>query len=199
MVLQREDKGIAQGLLMVTSAKESHFWSPWYRFDDESAKAAVPHRPGVYEVRTDFEFGRLKGSSRLVTIGSAVPSLRTRLCRRRFRNTARYLNRAEKWLVQEGHILEFRYFPTTTAKEARRLEAERLIEYEYQHGELPPGNEALPLAIIIKEIEQKHGGRPAEETLRDLLRQHQSPDEVAPLLGTTKEIIHSLSIFWGIK
>jgi len=184
---------------MVTSAKENRSWSPWYRFDDESAKAAVPHRPGAYEVRTDFEFGRLKGSSRLVTIGSAKPSLRTRLCKQRFRNTVRYLNRAEKWLVYEGHILEFRYLPTATAEEARRLEAERLIEYECQHGELPPGNEVLPLSIIITEIEEKHGGRPAEETLRDLLRQHQSPDEVAYLLGTTKEIIHSLTVFWGIK
>ena len=115
---------------MVTSAKESLSWSSWHRFDDESAKAAVPHRPGVYEVQTDFEFGRLKGNSRLVTIGSAVPSLKTRLCRQRFRDTARYLNRAEKWLIHGGHILEFRYLPTITRNEARRLEAERLIEYE---------------------------------------------------------------------
>jgi hypothetical protein len=184
---------------MAGSAEGSRSWSPWYRFDDEQAKAAVPHRPGVYEVRTDFEFGRLKGSSRVVTIGSAVPSLRTRLCKQRFHNPARYLNRAEKWLVQEGHTLEFRYFAAITGEEARRFEAVRLIEYEYEHGELPPGNEDLPLSKITMDIERKHGGRPAKEILRDLLMQRRSPDEVAHLLGTTEEIIQSLIVFWGIK
>jgi hypothetical protein len=110
------------------------------------------------------------------------------------------LNRAEKWLIHEGHILEFHYLPTTTGNEARRLEAERLIEYEHEHGELPPGNEDLPLSIITKEIEQKHGGRPAKEILRDLLlRENRPADEVSRLLGTTKEVIHSLAIFWEIK
>jgi hypothetical protein len=184
---------------MIASTPESHSWSPWYRFDDELAKTAVPNKPGVCEVRTDFEFGRLKGSSSLVTIGSAVPSLKTRLYKQRFRNMARYLNRAEKWLVQQVHTLEFRYYPTTTAEEARRLEAERLIEYEYELGELPPGNEVLPLSVIKKEIEQKYGGKPAKETLRDLLRQNRMLDEVSRLLGTTQEIIHSLTIFWVIK
>ena len=184
---------------MVTSAKENSSWSPWCRPDDHLAKAAVPHGPGVYEIRTDFEFGRLKGSSRLVTIGSAKDSLWKRLCEQRFGNPVRYLNRAEKWLVYEDHILEFRYFPVTTEKEARRLEAERLFAYEYEHGELPPGNEVLPRSIIIKQIEQKGDGKSAEKTIRDLLRRHQSPKKVASVLGTTKEIIHSLAVFWGIK
>jgi len=184
---------------MVVSAPKSYSWSPWCRFDDEESKASVPNIPGVYEIRTDYEFGRLKGNSRLVAIGSAKKSLRTRLCRQRFRDTARYLNRVEKWLVKESHTLEFRYFPTATEKEARRLEAEWLFKYEYEHGELPPGNGVLPLSVIIKEIEQKHGGRSAQETLRDLLGQNQSLDDISRLLGTTKEIIYSLTIFWGIK
>ncbi len=125
--------------------------------------------------------------------------LRTRLCRQRFRDTVRYLNRAEKWLVQEGHILEFRYLPTASGKEARYLEALRLMGYEYEHGELPPGNEDLPLAIIRREIEQTHHGRPAEEILKDLLRQHQSPDRVAGVLGMPEDVICSLIVFWGIQ
>jgi len=184
---------------MVTSAKEKSSWSPWYRSDDHLAKAAVPHSPGVYEIRTDFEFGRLKGSSSLVTIGSAKDSLSKRLYEQRFGNPVRYLNRAEKWLVYEDHILEFRYFPVTTDKEARCLEAERLFEYECEHGELPPGNEVLPRSIIIKQIEEKGGGKSAEKTIKDLLRQQLTPKQVASILGTTKEIIHSLTVFWGIK
>jgi hypothetical protein len=57
----------------------------------------------------------------------------------------------------------------------------------------------LPRSIIIKQIEEKGDGKSAEKTIRDLLRQQQSPEKVASALGTTKEIIHSLAVFWGIK
>jgi len=195
------DGGLKKEAPIATSAEENRSWSFWYHIDDEQAKDALPHRPGVYEIQTDFEIGRLRGSSRVVTIGSAGPNLWQRLRQQRFHKTARcrYLNRAEKWLIHAGHSLEFRYLPTDTVEEARRLEAVRLIEYEYEHWELPPGNEDLPLSKITKGIEKKHGGRSAQELLRDLLKQRRSPDEVAHLLGTTKEIIHSLTVFWGIK
>jgi len=183
---------------MANEALRSYSWSAWHRFDAEVARATVPDEPGVYEVRTDFEFGRLKGNSPLVTIGSAVLSLRKRLCEQRFRNALRYLNRAEKWLVQASHTLEFRYATTASGKEARYLEALRLMEYENEHWELPPGNEALPLSVIRKQIEQKHG-RLTERTLRDLLEHDQSPDKVARTLGVPPPIINNLMVYWGIK
>ncbi|MBA7617957.1 hypothetical protein ES703_25275 [subsurface metagenome] len=34
-------------------------WSDWCLLGDEEAKKGVPHKPGVYEIRTNFEFGRL--------------------------------------------------------------------------------------------------------------------------------------------
>jgi len=184
---------------MVTLAKKDSSWSPWYQTDDDAAKAVLPHKPGVYEIRSDFEFGRVKGRSSLVSIGSAKDSLYKRLCEQRFGDWVRYMNRAEKWLVHEGHILEFHYLPVDTEKEARLLEAERLFAYECEHGELPPGNEVLPQSIIKQQIEERYGGRSAEKVIRELLREHQSLEQVASALGTTKEVVHSLTVFWGIK
>jgi hypothetical protein len=119
-------------------------WSEWYPIDLQSVTALVPDKPGVYEVRADFEFGRLKGHSRIVTIGSANRSLRQRLIRQRFANTERFMNRAEKLLYRAGHTLEFRYATTAGGQVARQMEAKRLEEYEKEHWELPPGNGQLP-------------------------------------------------------
>jgi hypothetical protein len=176
---------------MTTAVKENCSWSPWYDIDNQEAKDALPMTPGVYQVRTDFEIGRLKGSSRIVSIGSAAPSLRQGLREQRFHKTARwkYLDRAEKWLLHGGHTLEFRYLTTDDEKEARFLEDEYLLEYECEHWELPPGNERSPLPKIRKELEQKRVGKLAEGFIRDLLEQNWSPDEIARLLGTAKENI----------
>ena len=172
-------------------AKEKGPWSPWYDIDDEKAKDDLPTTSGVYQVRTDFEIGRLRGSSRIVSIGSGAPSLRQRLREQRFHATARsrYLNRAEKWLLHAGHRLQFRYLETDDKEEARYVEDKNLLQYECEHWELPPGNERSPLANIKKEFEQKCVGKLAQEFLRDLLKQGWSPDEVAGLLGTATENI----------
>ena len=176
---------------IATAAKEDRSWSPWYDIDNEKAKDALPTTPGIYEVRTDFEIGRLRVSSRIVSIGSGAPSLRQRLREQRFHKTARWgnLDRAEKWLLHGGHALEFRYLTTDDEKEARYLEDKHLLQYECEHWELPPGNERSPLSKIKKEFEKKRVGRLAQEFIRDLLKQDWSTDEVARLLGTAKENI----------
>ena len=119
-------------------------WSDWYPLDLQSLTVAVPDSPGIYEVRTDFEFGRLRGSSQMVWIGSAKRSLKQRLLRQRVSDPDRYLSRTEKWLRQAGHTLEFRYATAADGTTARRLEAEELRDYEEEHWELPPGNADLP-------------------------------------------------------
>ncbi len=119
-------------------------WSEWHPLDLQSLKVPVPNSPGIYEVRTDFEFGRLRGSSSIIYIGSATPSLKKRLLDERIGKPDRYLSRAEKWLRQAGHALEFRYATLANGPTARRLEADRLRECEEEHWELPPGNASLP-------------------------------------------------------
>jgi hypothetical protein len=172
---------------ITTSAKDRP-WSYWYDIDNDKAKDALPKTPGVYEVKTDYEIGRLRGSSKIVSIGSGAPSLWQRLREQRFHKTARwrYLDRAAKWLLRWDHTLKFRYLTTDDEKEARYLEDKLLLQYECEHWELPPGNERSPLPKIKEEIEQKRVGRLAQEFLRDLLKQGWSPDEVARILGTAK-------------
>lgn len=169
-------------------------WSPWHYLNVDTA---VPDEPGVYEIRTNLEFSRLRGSSSLVTIGSATVSLRKRLCEQRFNNAVRYQNRAEKWLTRAGYTLEFRFTTTGNSTEARFQEALRLMEYENEHWELPPGNEVLPVTAIRRYIEQRHG-RFTEKTLRELLEHHGSPDKVAGVLGVPHAVVENLLVYWGI-
>jgi len=80
---------------------------------------------------------------------------------------------------------------------ARHLEAVELIRYEYEHWELPPGNGNLPLSKITNHIQTSHSERAAQEVIKNLLRQHRSPDEIATLLNMPREIIYSLIVYWG--
>ena len=113
-------------------------WSPEYPLR-LSSQDVIPNSPGVYQVLTKTAFGRLKGSSRIVSIGSAKPSLRRRLAGERMKDPKRYLSRAEKWLLDAGHELWFR-FAITEAGAARTVETELFVEYEIEHWELPPSN-----------------------------------------------------------
>lgn len=184
---------------MARDATKEYRWSAWHPFNVEVANTSVPDKPGVYEVRSDVEFGRLKGSSPMVTIGSARASLRKRLCEQRISDPIRYQNRAEKWLAQAGrHILEFRYATTDSGKEARHLEALRLMEYENEHWELPPGNEVLPLSVITKYIQEKYG-RFTAKILKHLLEQYQSLDEIARALDVPPKVVSNLMVYWGIR
>lgn len=117
-------------------------WSNWYDFN--SLLAMVPDCSGIYEIRTDFEFGRLQGKSAVVYIGSAEKSLRERLIGQRCANPNRFLSGAEKLLSKAGHSLEFRYAVSSDAASARQLEVQQLTRYKEEHWELPPGNSVMP-------------------------------------------------------
>lgn len=116
-------------------------WSEWYPLSHQSL-ANLPDAPGIYEIRTDYEFGRLRGSSRVVYIGSAAqrgkPTLRKRLGQR-ITDPQGNLSGAEKLLQRAGHVLEFRFAKTKDRETARQMEIQRLTEYEEKHWETPPG------------------------------------------------------------
>ncbi len=183
---------------MAREATKQNRWSAWYLFNVAVANTSVPDQPGVYEVRADCEFGRVKGNSPLVTIGSAVASLRKRLSEQRIGDPIRYQNRAEKWLTQAGHELQFRYSTTDSGKEAKYLEAIRLMEYENEHCELPPGNEVLPLSAIRKHIQEKYG-RLTQKIFKQLLEHYQSLDEVACVLDVPPKVVINLMVYWGVR
>ena len=175
---------------------ENSKWSSWYSLDARVETTNVPDKPGIYEVKTDIIFGRLKGESSVVTIGSSGTSLRKRLCEQRIRNSVRYLNRAEKWLVQAKHSLEFRYVTTANREEARYLEVLRLLEYENEHWELPPGNDRLELSPLKKQIEQVCGVS-VEQMVQDLLQGKRLSDQAADMLNVSPAIIDNLVVYFG--
>lgn len=172
-------------------------WSNWYAIDD-AKHVNIPTEPGIYQIQTNFRIGRLRGESQIVSIGSAVPSLKTRLLDQRFGNRARYLNRAEKWLLSAGHQLEFRYSVTKNGIEARYLEAMLLLEYEYEHWELPPGNERLERGIICQQIEKKYD-KETSKIIHDLLIQNKSTSEIATILDLPEYVITSMIVIDAIK
>lgn len=82
-------------------------WSEWRQLLKQVVGEFVPDLPGIYEIRTDREFGRLKGTSRIVYIGSAArntPSLKRRLLGRISNGSL-----AEKRLWKHGGNLQFRF------------------------------------------------------------------------------------------
>ena len=136
-------------------------WSPEYPLR-LSSQDVIPDSPGVYQVLTKTAFGRLRGSSRIVSIGSATPSLRRRLAGERMKDPKRYLSRAEKWLLDGGHELWFR-FALTEAGAARAVETELFVEYETEHWELPPANNKnLPGPVTQCMLQDVHGRLPRQ-------------------------------------
>lgn len=116
-------------------------WSQWYPLSKQPIMN-IPDMPGIYEIRTDYEFGRVNGVSRIVYIGSAArggkPSLRKRLGGR-ITDPKNNLSGAEKLLVKAGHALEFRFATATDGTTARQMEIQMLTDYIREHWEPPPG------------------------------------------------------------
>jgi excinuclease UvrABC nuclease subunit len=119
-------------------------WSEWRELTKGSLES-VPESPGIYEIRTDYDFGRLKDKSNIVYVGRTGQgrNLKKRLSAR-VNNPGKFLSRAERFLLSEGHFLEFRFAVAECQEDAKRMEAERLAEYDREYWELPPGNSALP-------------------------------------------------------
>lgn len=182
---------------MTNESNEKYRWSDWYRFNDEKILATLPNEPGVYEVRTDFEIGRLRGSSSLITIGRAK-QLKERRDKQKVGDTTRYLNRAEKWLHRANHTLEFRYCVCSSFEETKYMEAIRQLEYESQHWELPPGNDRLELAPVKKRIKESLGIS-VEQMVGDLLQGKRDIESLAAETDVSPSIINNLLVYFGNK
>lgn len=180
---------------MTNESSDKYNWSDWHRFDDEKVLAALPNEPGVYEVRTDFEIGRLQGSSSLVTIGRAK-KLKERREKQKVHDTVRYLNRAEKWILRANHALEFRYSICGSFEKAKYMEAIRQLEYESQHRELPPGNDRLELSPVKNRIKELFGIS-IEQFAGDLLQGKLEVSHVADKLNISPTIINNLIVYFG--
>ncbi|MFC2039856.1 hypothetical protein ACFLTW_01600 [Chloroflexota bacterium] len=179
---------------MTDEISSQYIWSDWYCYNDETMLVNLPDNSGIYEVRTDFEIGRLQGSSSIVTIGRAK-NLKERRCQK-VADPIRYLNRAEKWLLQYSHVLEFHYCVCSNFEEAKYKEVIRQLEYEGQHWELPPGNDRLettPLNKIILDI----FGMSKEKLAEELFHGRLEAIQVAKCLQVPMDIINNFVVYWG--
>jgi hypothetical protein len=86
-------------------------WSQWYPLAQQPFSIPVPDVPGIYEIRTDHEFGRLRGQSRIVYIGSAArgnsPSLRKRLLESAFPILADTFPERSNYYVKQATVWSF--------------------------------------------------------------------------------------------
>ena len=121
---------------MISSQLPKGF-SNWYQLDDEGRKNA-PSRSGTYIIRLKggHVFGRLKGKSDIVYMGSTVN------LRRRF---YQFLHPASQLTNQRINNLAKRYdfeIAWLENDEPRILEHNLLRQYLGEHDELPPLNYA---------------------------------------------------------
>jgi hypothetical protein len=168
-------------------------WSDWFSFNEETV-SLVPEKQGIYEIRTDYEINRLQGESRIVSIGRAIPNLKSRLSGRIY-NPARYMNRCEKWLISNNHKLEFHYQVTANSEDAKWLEATRHWEYENEHWELPPGNDRLEKAPIMKKLKSELGEVDGSR-LKNLLTKHRTVEGMARYLGVPPLVLENLRVYF---
>ncbi len=168
-------------------------WSDWFSLSEETV-SLVPEKQGIYEIRTDHEINRLRGKSRIVSIGRAVPNLKSRLSGRIY-DSARCMNRCEKWLICNNHKLEFHYQVAANSEDAKWLEAIRHWEYENEHWELPPGNDRLEKAPIMQKLKDVLG-KVDRTRLKNLLEKYRTVEDVARYLDVPPVIVENLRVYF---
>ncbi len=173
---------------------ETYKWSDWYDFNDKKKLNLVPNCPGIYEVKTDYEFGRLNGSSSIITIGRSRKLLERRRDQKSG-NPIKFFNRAEKWLYHLNHSLKFRYCICNSDTEAKLLEAIKLWEYESYHWELPPGNDKLEQKPIVEQINNIY--QSIDLFLNGLEQKKYSLKEAADTIGVSQDIVSNCIVYWG--
>lgn len=122
-------------------------WSDWLPLSSDTIEKLVPDQPGIYEIRANVSFGRVRGASPIIRIGSAsqgkAPSLKQRLLQP-ITNPDRYSTPEERTLDKNGYKFEFRYACAPNRDQAQDWEAKRHREYFDEHWELPPANQGHP-------------------------------------------------------
>jgi len=118
----------------------------WFEFSIKNADRLLhwlPREKGVYVIRYKNHFGRFKGKSDIMYLGSSVEE--NDGLRRRIRfffkpgKSQKTSKRINKWLrTIQG--FEISYITVSKGKKAREIEAKLREEYGRRHGEFPPWN-----------------------------------------------------------
>lgn len=128
-----------------TRNKDSYKWSDWFSLECCALlKVNVPRKPGIYEIRLNREFGRVRGTTRIVNIGRARDTLYKRVYLDKACNPQQHHSGTMKWLAREDAKFDVRWFVTCDDEQAVLAEKKRLAEFICRHWELPPGQTRGP-------------------------------------------------------
>ena len=134
---------------MLSKDLEKQGFVEWLPFTIEQKSCLLgkfPNSDGAYVIRSSQCFGRFKGQSDIIYIGSSAGAkrgLRGRLSFFFDPGPSQYTSKRIKMLLDRAVNLEisFRICP---AVQARQLEKDILEQYTNEHWELPPYNRSLP-------------------------------------------------------
>lgn len=111
----------------------------------------LPDKSGIYVIRDRREFGRFIKTSDIVYIGSAKDTLKGRVRKYFSSDKTRLTNvRIISWLKRYDSfqiswiVLENQANENQLEEQCRSYERSLLLQYEQDHGELPPFNRKLP-------------------------------------------------------
>jgi hypothetical protein len=111
----------------------------------------IPAVPGIYEIRLNREFGRIRGKTDIVNIGVATVSLRDRVFDQKTLAWRRYWSGSMKWIKEndpnfafEARWLSMKGCSSGQVKKAEDWEDWRIAEFNLKHFEQPPGQTTAP-------------------------------------------------------
>ncbi len=109
-------------------------------------RALIRSKPAVYVLLQEREFGRLRGSSRILYIGSTgqfggrSETCRLRIYRYPNGRHAKEIRRRVKLLIDSGAKVTLSWKYVMTKDAAKKQERRLLSQYREEHHELPPFN-----------------------------------------------------------
>jgi len=109
-------------------------------------RKVIQNGPAVYALLHEHAFGRLRGESRILYVGSTgrlggdSDSCRLRIYRYPNGQHARGLRRRTELLIDSGVVVTFHWKDVATKEDALVLESMLLDQYAVEHWELPPFN-----------------------------------------------------------
>ncbi len=117
-------------------------WKPFRLSQESSLLAGLPNEPGVYVLRSPRPFGRYRGSSDIVYIGSTADSkgMKHRIRFYFHPGPTQETNMRIRGKLDLVDDLEIGWKSTADPELARCLEGDLLADYERDHLELPPFN-----------------------------------------------------------
>ena len=117
-------------------------WQPFNRQTKKELLRSVPKSFGIYAIRRDRPFSRVRGASDILYIGSAAnqKGLRGRIRQYFSPGPTQWTNKRILALVADASNYQISWLQTDSIAKAKALEQELFDRYEQEHGDLPPEN-----------------------------------------------------------